>query len=463
MARFPRGHRLGEHAPQRMSAGTRTVLLFGAIALLIVVVALIDPRPSLRHVQVGMLSGAPTGNYFATVNRIADEAMRRKGRVANLASAGSVENVRRLVEGKAHCDVHFALVQDGVDVPVDHGLEVIGRLPRPESLVLLGRNADRIATPADLRGLRLGIGPDGSGTQQLMQRVLVPLEGLGLVVSSHTIDNQLDLLQRGELDLGAMVIDDEASLLADAVKRRGLQILSLPDAASLARRLPFARVGTIEAGQIDYVGKLPQVDKELLQVDTLIVGNGCASHSATQGLMTAVGEVFPTFIQHNKHHPRPAGLPVSPIATGFFQNEGADMLGTYAPMAVDVLPLPTWIQLFIGFSMLFSAMRAAHRFRLWRIDASRVKIERDLIPLFGAGRTFEEIASAALPEGMEAGQARSAVDAINAKLTGLLQRCRKQALSMLVPMGEEMMYRYQESLMADLMHALKTFRSRLPS
>ena len=117
-----------------MSAGTKTALLFGALALIGVLVALYDPRPSLRHVRVAFLSGSSTGNYFATVDKLAAETSRRKGRIANVASAGSVENIERLVAARAACDVQFALVQDGVDWPAGQRLELIGRLPRPEAL-----------------------------------------------------------------------------------------------------------------------------------------------------------------------------------------------------------------------------------------------------------------------------------------------------------------------------------------
>ena len=47
------------------------------------------------------------------------------------------------------------------------------------------------------------------------------------------------------------------------------------------------------------------------------------------------------------------------------------------------------------------------------------------------------------------------------ELGRLAERCRRQSLSILVPMGQEMGYRYQESLIADLLHALKIFRGRL--
>ena len=283
-------------------------------------------------------------------------------------------------------------MQDGVDWPSEHRLELIGRLPRPEAFIVLGRDADRIKSPQDLRGLRLGIGPLGSGTENLARRVLAPLAELELRVSTQSIDRQLDMLERGELDLGAMVIAEDAQLVVDAVRRRKLQILNIPDASSLARRLPFARVGQIEAGRYDYVRKIPGENKQVLQVDTLVVGNGCASHSVTQGLMTAIAEVFPTFVRHNRESVNLTGVPLSKAARSYFDDQGADLVGEYAPWIVDILPTATWVQLILGFSMLFGAMAVWHRFRLWRIDVARVNIERDISTLFGPGITVSEIA-----------------------------------------------------------------------
>jgi TRAP-type uncharacterized transport system substrate-binding protein len=445
----------------RLSPATKTALLFGALALIALLVALYDPRPSLRHVRVAISSGGASGNYHAIVDRLAAEVAQQKGRVQNLASAGSVENVKRLVAARNDCNVQFALVQDGIDWPPDHGLELIGKLPRPESLIILGRNADAIRSPQDFRGLRVGIGPVGSGTEFLARRALAPLAEMDLKVSTQPIDQQLDMLQRGELDLGAMVIDDEAQLVGEAVRKRNLQILGIPDAASLARRLPFARVGTIEAGQYDYARRLPPANKQVLQVDALLVGNGCASLSQTQGLMTAVSEVFPTFVRHNRGQPNLTGLPMPAVVRSFYNDEGPDLLGTFAPWAVDIMPTANWLQLIVGFSMLFSAMAFAHRFRLWRIDALRVKIEREIAALFGPGTTVGEIAGIAATDRYRTPEVRAQIGNIAQRLEALMARCRRHSLSVLVPMGEEMSYRYQETLAADLLHALRTFKDKL--
>ncbi len=460
---LPRRRRLrgGAGTRQRLSRGRKTLLFFAALLLLSALVAWLDPQPTLRHVNLTMLSGTASGNYHATVDKLGAEVARRHGRIRNLPSAGSVENLQRLIAAKASCEVQVALVQDGIAIPDESGLELLGRLPQPESLIILGRDLQRVRVPLDLAGLRIGIGPLGSGTEQLMRRLLMQMPDLQLVVSTPTIDQQLDMLVRGELDLGAIVIDEGAALVRHAVVERKLEILDMPDAPALARRLPFAWAGTIEAGQIDYVRRLPPTDVRVLKMDTLIVGNGCARNSGATGLLSAVTAVFPGFIQHNKGQPNPTGLPPSTAADNFMRDEGPDLLGTYAPWAADILPLPTWIKLGVALSLLFSGMAFGHRFNLWRIDVERVKIERDILALF-PGTTLGELTE--LRPGLQppAAAARPALDGLVSRLDTLAEQCRRKSLSILVPMGQEMSYRYQEALIAELQHALRSYRDRLP-
>jgi hypothetical protein len=197
-------------------------------------------------------------------------------------------------------------------------------------------------------------------------------------------------------------------------------------------------------------------------MDTLIVGNGCARNSATVGLLAAVAQAFPNFVQHNKGQPNLTGLPLSTVAANFLRDEGPDALGTYAPWAVDILPLPTWIQLGVALSVLFSAMAFGHRFNLWRIDAQRVRIEREIPALFHPGVTLGEIAEMQPDATQPAAQARARLDSLLARLDALAEHCRRKSLSILVPMGEEMSYRYQETLIAELQYALRLYRDRLP-
>jgi TRAP-type uncharacterized transport system substrate-binding protein len=439
----------------------KTLLLIALIGAIAFAVAFFGRSPDLSHVRVTFLSGSERGNYYAVVQKMAAEAKRRRGRIDNVATAGSIENITKLAAGKPSCSVHFALVQDGMPWPADEAFELIGRLPRPESLVLVGRRADAIKQVQDLRGKRIGVGPAGSGTEYVVRLVLAQLNGLGIRPSTHSLAEQLALVESGELDLAAMVIDTDAQLLGDAVRDRDLQIVDMPGAESLAHRLPFARAGRIEAGHYDPIRQLPTTDKRVIQIDTLVIGNRCARESATQGVITTLTYVFPGFVRANREWANVTGLQLSSAARSYYNDGEPDPVGEYVPWFIDIMPTARWLQLIFAISLLFAAQAVLHRFRLWRIDARRVHIEGEVARLFGPDATVADIAALAPEQRRGDPISATQIDALIEELGVLARQCRRQSLSMMVPMGQEMAYRFQESLMADLVQALKVFRRRL--
>ena len=449
-------------AVEEPSRGLKAVLAFAVLGLAIIVAAVYSHSPNLSHVDIAFLSGSERGNYYAVVSKLATEVKRQRGQIKNLPSAGSVENMARLAAAKASCDIQFALVQDGLPWPQRNPFELVGRLSAPESFIVLGRDADRIRSVADLRGMRIGIGPVGSGTEVVARQVLAQLSGLDLEVSTQSVESQLTMLERGELDLAAMVIDADAQLLVEAVRDRKLQIVDIAGADALAHRLAFARAGRITASYYDAVRQLPPVDKRVIQVDALVIGNGCARESVTQGVITAFVRVFPDFVRVNRESPNLTGLPTASAARSYYENDGPDPVGAYVPWFIDIMPTARWLQAVFLISLVFGAQAAWHRFRLWRIDARRVDIESNVLRLFGHGVTVSEIESMAPePRHLEAA-ARAMLQKTIDELGELAERCRRQSVSLLVPMGQEMGYRIQEGLIADLVHALKRFRGRLP-
>ena len=439
----------------------KSIVLFVVFVAIVIGATRVGRAPNLAHVNVAFLSGSEQGNYYAIVAKAAAEAKRRDGRIANLSSAGSVDNLERLASARRDCAIHFALVQDGLPWPASHTFELIGRLPVNESVVVLGRDADRVRGIADMRGLRVGIGPVGSGTEHVARQVLAQLDGLDLRVSTHTIAEQLAMLERGDLDLGVMIIHADAQLLADAVRERKLQLVDFVGADAIAHRLPSARAGVIKAGHFDPVRMLPPTDKRVIEVDTLVIGNGCARESATQGMLSALSGVFPDFVRINRERPNLTGLAYATAADSFIDDDGPDPVGVHVPWVIDIMPMSRWLQLIFAFTSLFAAQALWHRFRLWRLDAKRVAIEGRVTALFAPGVTVSEIEAMPPDDAHRTEGARASVGTLLGDLEDLAKLCRKQSLSMLVPMGQEMGYRYQEQLIADLLHALRTFRARL--
>jgi TRAP-type uncharacterized transport system substrate-binding protein len=426
-----------------------------------IVVATGHRNPDLSHVKVAVLSGSEAGNYHAVVARLAAEARRHGGRVDNVPSAGSVENIERLVAETSSCRVQFAIVQEGLAWPDDRSLQLVARLPVPESFIILGRNADAIRTMSDLRGMRVGIGPVGGGTAQIAREVMAQLSELDVKASNHTFQEQLDKVERGELELAAFVIDPDARLIVDAVRGRKLQLVDMAGAEAIARRLPAAAAGVIKAGYYDPVRQLPPTDKRVINVDTLVVGNGCARASATQGLITALTRVFPTLVRANRDESNLTGIAYAPAAQGYFDEQAPDSVGEHLPWVIDIMSTARWLQLVFAFSLLFGAQAVWHRFRLWRIDARRVEIENDVDRILGHFSSVDEIADLAPGAQHATPETRSGLDAAISNLEALARRCRRQSLSMMVPMGHEMNYRFQERLIADLLHALRKFRAKI--
>ena len=99
-----------------LSPGAKTTIFFGVVALLAAFAAWLDPRPSLRHVTQGSSRVAKPETITRSSTSLRS-GLAPKGQIPNLASAGSAENVQRLIAGRKRCDFHFALVQDGIPVP----------------------------------------------------------------------------------------------------------------------------------------------------------------------------------------------------------------------------------------------------------------------------------------------------------------------------------------------------------
>jgi TRAP-type uncharacterized transport system substrate-binding protein len=451
-------------APHARHSARRAFARFGLVLLAVGVVALLISRIDFRHdmsrLRVRVLSGAAEGNYHASVERLASAAAKQRGTIENVTSAGSAENVARLAAAVHGCPVDFALAQDGATWPA--GLQLVGRFAKPESVLFLGRKGDAIQGFADLRGLRIGVGPPGSGTDVVARQLfaLPDLAGLGVTLSNHDVEEQLGLAARGELDLALVIMDADAPLIEDWVGRRGLQIASFATAHAVSRRLPHIKTGTIGAGNYDSVRGVPSRDRTVMKIETLLLGNGCAGRVATLDLLALVSSEHPEFLRHNRDTPNTTGLPLAAAAQDYFANGGPQLADEYVPWLVDVMPPANWAYVVMAVSLLFNAMGAGHRFRLWRIDAARVKLESDLGRLFPPSTTLGDIQRTGPDKAKTTPETLEAIDQVIRGLEELAARSRRYSLSMLVPMGQEMAYRYQEGVIYETIAVLRDFLGR---
>ncbi len=175
------------------------------------------------------------------------------------STSGSVENAAAISGGKLEsgfCQADVAYwastgtgVYEGKEKLVN--LSAIANL-YPESMHLVVRRDAGIKTPADLRGRRVSLDREGSGTRV---DALLVLGAFGLSPDDmNTIEASpqegADLLNAGELDAFFMVVGTPASVIQELADQSLITLVPIdgPEAAALAERYPFFSQDSIAAG-----------------------------------------------------------------------------------------------------------------------------------------------------------------------------------------------------------------------
>ncbi len=427
--------------------------------------------------RASIFTGSPTGAYHALGDRLASRALKKNGHLKVVATAGSIENIARLTGENGRCEPAFAFVQDGLPTPADASLETLGRLPQPETLFLMARRGRAINTFDDLKGASVGIGPEGSGTAYLMQQLLQnsDLAGLDLKPSSHDLEAQAQLVRDGALDLAAFVMNENAEMVRSLANKYDLEIVAPADIEGLVARDKWLRLGRIPAGYYDIAKPTPATDKLVAQVDTLVMTNACVHRAERVAFLMLLREEFPNFVRVN---PPPSAksqdsAPLADEAREFFASGEPELADKYFPWLVNLMSPAYWIYLAMAATVLLNAMGGYSRFRLWRIDANRGMLESRLMALAHPGLTADEIDALAHrgltreqikalpPEAVElTPQDRKAAEDLTMEFDALRRRCEDQLRSFVTPMGSEMYYRYQESLIDEAKAALAALLRR---
>ena len=430
--------------------------------------------------RASIFTGGPTGAYHALGEQLAARALKKNGHLKAVVTAGSIENIARLLSENGRCVPAFAFVQDGLPTPADSGLETLGRLPQPESLFLMARQGRPISTFNDLKGDSVGIGPEGSGTAYLMQQLLQnsDLGGLGLSPSNHALEAQAGLVRDGQLDLAAFVMNENAEMVRSLANKYNLEIVAPSDIEGLVARDKWLRLGRIPAGYYDIAKPIPATDKLVAQVDTLVMTNACVHRAERVAFLMLLSEEFPNFVRMN---PPPSAksqdsAPLSNEAREFFASGEPELADRYFPWLVNMMSPAYWIYLAMAATVLLNAAGAYSRFRLWRIDANRGILESRLMALAHPGLTGDEINALAHrgltreqikalpPEAVIlTPQDRRAAEDLMKDFDALRGRCAEQLNSYVTPMGSEMYYRYQEGLIDEAKAALAALLRRPPS
>jgi TRAP transporter TAXI family solute receptor len=221
----------------------------------------VQPAPPKRIVMSG---GAEGGAYEGYAARYREKLAADGVQLELRNSAGSVENLKLLMdEGSG---VSIAFVQGGVAKPGDDDelMSLAGLYYEP--LWVFYRAGADLDHASRLRGRRIAIGPEGSGTRPLALQVL-KLAGMD---AGNTTFLDLDAnraaaaLMRGEIDAAMMIADTDSPLVVRLLHDKRVRLMSFAQAEALTRHLPFLSHVVLPEGGIDFAANLPARDVHLV-------------------------------------------------------------------------------------------------------------------------------------------------------------------------------------------------------
>lgn len=243
------------------------VLLACAVAYVVV-----DPAPPRA---VTLATGQENSAYEEFGRKYAAILKREQIRVDLQRSQGSQQNLQRLVDGQ----VDLAFVQSGStaeDEAERRGLVSLGSLfTEPVWLFLReppkGRPALRSLT--QLQGLRINLGPEGTGVPRLFRQVLAAngMDAGQLTVSALENTPATVELLAGRIDGLVFSSAPEAPLIQMLLQTPGIRLFDFRQAEAYTRRLPFLTHVVLPRGIVDLGRDIPAHDVHLIAPTATLV------------------------------------------------------------------------------------------------------------------------------------------------------------------------------------------------
>jgi uncharacterized protein len=349
----------------------------------------IDPAPPK---VLRMATGQPDGAYSEFAKRYEKFLARERIKLEIQFSNGSQENLARLADPNSKVDVAF--VQSGVASASNIGtarLVALGGLYY-EALWVFYRGESDIEQLRELKGKRLAIGPQGSGTR-LLALQLLDASGFkdgATPLSEQTGKDAARALAAGLVDAIFLIGAPTAPAVQSLLHEPGVRLMSFAHAEAYTRMFAFLSRVSLPRGLIDLERDIPPRDTELLAATATLVAREDTHPALVNLLLHAASEIHGTagWFQKAGEFPSRKGLDIelSDDAARYYKRGGPPFFQRYLPFHIAVaveralvlaLPLLAVLVPLVRYVPPIYTWRARRRVYRWYRDLRR--IERELL------------------------------------------------------------------------------------
>ncbi|QJB55868.1 TAXI family TRAP transporter solute-binding subunit [Pseudodesulfovibrio sp. zrk46] len=296
-----------------------------------------DPAPPTK---VTIAAGSPTGAYFKYARQYAEYFAKQGIELEIIETNGSMDNLERMSAADSKVDAAF--MQGGIATPEQHpDLRSLGSLYY-EPLWVFYRKDLKVKKISDMKGLRIAIGPEGSGTNFVISRILSEngIEKDNTKLMEVGAATAIPALRKDEIDVLFLIAGVKSKVIETlSDPSDNIELMSFDRAEAYSRSHHYLQRLILPHGALDLANDLPSKDISMLApTANLVVRDDIHAAIKYLFLLAAAdihmkGDIFamPGTFPNNK------GLlfPLTDEAASFYKN-GAPFLMRFLPYALAV-------------------------------------------------------------------------------------------------------------------------------
>jgi len=387
----PAHRRLGP--PRFVRVAWKDLLAVGLPGLLVISLAVwaavefVRPAPPN---SIQFLAGTEASEYRHMAEHYKRHIESHGVKVELLPSRGGKDNLHRLADRDHDADVGF--VQAGMLGDLDATRLVTLGTMFVKPLLVFYRGDELIEALALLKGKRIAVGPEGSGTRAMALALLEAnkIDHNGATLLPLDGEDAAKALEEGKLD-AAFLTSDSASpeLIKELLHHPHVHLMNFRQADGYARHFRWLSTLTLPEGSIDLAQNDPPTAHQLVGASVELVARNDLHPALSDMLIAAAREVhgtsglfhnageFPAAIEHE--------LPISEDAERYY-NSGGQLLYRRLPFwlasLVDrlmVVLLPLLVVIVPATRGLPAIYRWRVRSRIYRWYGALMLIEREML------------------------------------------------------------------------------------
>ncbi len=282
------------------------IILFGVLWVLI------PPPPKV----IEMATGFPTGLYYQFGERLKSELAHDGVKLELKTTGGTVDNLALLSDPKS--GIEFGMVQGGVaDINKYPNLVSLAGMFYEPIWVWYRESAfknegGQLRVLGQLKGKRVSIGNEGSGTLALSQALLKASDISENEIYTQKLkpDDAIAKFSSGELDAIFIVAAAEAPVLKKFYAIPGIRLMNFEQADAFTRNLPYLSKVMVPRGLLSIAYDLPRQDIQVIAPTATLVAKEDISPALVSLLLGASYDILKSYsrLQKSGEFPSAAGL-----------------------------------------------------------------------------------------------------------------------------------------------------------